>query len=332
MSSYYAGVRAIGAIPGMVSIHDNDKHIELDSGVVPRVTMTKQIALMLHDNKPHSFVIEQTGVRKFRPLAEMVARQVVTCLRIDNSVDVPPPRPPPQLPVPTSGPPPPPQLPVPTSDPPPQVPTLEPSRPVYDTQILRVGEDGKHLIKVYIPSATPAANTRRKVVLYLSSTTCEEAPIYDFQGSEVVCAPQFENSGRAAWRNEVPDWLVNWAIEAQAADNSRWSLFGFSRGACWGAAIAADVRLHFHRVALVAPYILPRWSEEQTSQLCVRLRQKGNNLCIAFGSRDHWQPCSVVQLIQEACASLVFEGLDHQESLRAGVQALWHGLFFEPIE
>ena len=183
---------------------------------------------------------------------------------------------------------------------------------------------------MYIPSSgTQAANTRQNVVLYLSSTKGEEAPIYDFQGREIVYAPQFDNSGRYAWKNEVPDWLLNWAIEAQQAeDNSRWSLFGFSRGACWGAAMASDVRLRFHRVVLVAPYVLPRWGEQQTRKLCARLPQYGNNLYIAFGSRDPWPPCTVIEFLQRTSRSEVFEGLNHEESLGACVQALWSGLCF----
>ena len=71
MSSSYAGVKAIGAIPGEISISDSENHIEMHSGEAPPVTMTKQTALMLvRDNKPHGFVITQKGIQQFRHLAE----------------------------------------------------------------------------------------------------------------------------------------------------------------------------------------------------------------------------------------------------------------------
>ena len=179
---------------------------------------------------------------------------------------------------------------------------------------------------VYIPSGI-RADTR--VVLYLPSTHCEEAPISDFQGSEIVYAPQFTNHGRHPWKNAVADWLLNWVAEAQVDDPSRrWSLFGFSRGAAWGAILALDVRLTFHRVLLVAPYVLPSCSDHDRHKLTVKLPKYGHDLCIVFGTADPWQPCILIKTIQQTCRNMIFEGLGHEASMAKGVQELWTGLVF----
>ena len=63
MSSSYAGVRTIGAIPGMISVSPTKDQIGIHSGDAPPVTMT-QTALMLHGEQPQAFVITRKGVLK----------------------------------------------------------------------------------------------------------------------------------------------------------------------------------------------------------------------------------------------------------------------------
>ena len=118
----------------------------------------------------------------------------------------------------------------------------------------------ENVIEVYIPRALPKT---KHAVLYLPDATGEQAPINAFRGNEIVCAPQFTNydGNGKAWRNVVPDWLPKWVAEAQGRGvRCRWGIFGNNRGGAWGAILAADGRLTFHRVLLVAPYILPSCS------------------------------------------------------------------------
>jgi len=183
-------------------------------------------------------------------------------------------------------------------------------------------------LMVYIPDGIRTSADDR-VVLYLPSTRCEEAPISAFQG-EIVYAPQFTNTGRRghAWKNAVADWLGNWVAEAQAYHPAQWSLFGFSRGAAWGSILAIDVRLAFHRVLLVAPYVLPSCSEQEKDTLTKRLPQYGTNLCIVFGTADPWPVDPLIQRIQDTCRSINFPDLGHEASMTKGVQELWRGLVF----
>jgi hypothetical protein len=351
VSSSYAGVRTLQLIPGMISISGSELQIENHTGEFPPVTLTKQTGLMLHGEEPQGFVFKKTGVWKHQHLAKMLEQQVLSCFRLANSdapaevVETPPPPPPVPPPPP---PPPPPVLPSPVPTQPRATSATVTSAtatsatvncatvtsadhlfasPKYVVRHLNVGE---HLINMYIPFAARAETTQnRRVVLYLSSTVCEDAPISDFHGTEIVYAPKFINCGRKPWKNAVPDWLLNWVAEAQVDDPScRWSLFGFSRGAAWGTILADDVRLTFHRVLLVAPYVLPSCSDVDRHKLTVKLPMYGGDLCIAFGSADPWKACSLFQAIQQTCRSKVFEGIGHQTSLAKAVQELWEGLIF----
>lgn len=295
-------------IPGTISISPSELQILTHSGEFPPVTMTTQTGLMLHGEQPQAFVITNKGVCKHQHLVELLERQVRTCFAINNLVQAPA--------VVEEAPPPPPPFP-PTADQP-------CANPEYFVRHLQVGE---HRIKMHIPIGR-GADTKR-VVLYLASTQGEEAPTSAFEGSEIVYAPQVTNHGRKPWKNDVPDWLLNWVAQAQVNDVScQWCLCGVSRGAAWGAILAADVRLTFRRCLLVAPYVLPSCSDRCRGMLTVRLPTYKKNLCIAFGSADPWQPCNVFQQIQQSCRSRVFEGLGHDESIRQGVQDLWKGLMF----
>ena len=148
-----------------------------------------------------------------------------------------------------------------------------------------------------------------------------------FHGSEVVLVPPITNDGSQPWRDGVPEWLSSWVVRAQAESVAcRWSLCGLSRGAAWGLTLAADEKLHFHRVLLVAPYVLPSCSERFVGMVLQRCLLYGNNLCIVFGSREEWQPCDVIRTIQRSCLSCTLDGLRHLPSLRQGPQRLWSGL------
>ena len=143
--------------------------------------------------------------------------------------------------------------------------------------------------------------------------------------------PQFTNHGRKPWKNDVPDWLLNWVAAAQRNDvKCTWSLFCFSRGAAWGAILAADVRLNFHRVLLAAPYVLPSYNHGpgHRMRLTERLPLYGHNLCIAFGTEDPWKPCSLIEGVQQTCIHKVFQGLGHEATLAKCVQEFWSGLLF----
>lgn len=321
-------------IPGMIRVFPNEKQIRIHSGDTPPVTMTNQTGLMLHGEQPQAFVITRKGWCKHQHLVEMLERQVRICFRIANSTQFPGQAqvveaPPPPVPSPPMVPSP---APAPTQPAPPVLPSPGPTQPpAYVVRQLHVDA---HLIKMYIPSGIGAPTNTRCAVLYLASTTGEEAPIQNFQGREIVYAPQFTNHGRYAWKNGVPDWLVNWVAETQVNDAScRWSLFGFSRGAAWGALLAADVQLRFHRVLLVAPYVLPSCSPDDRHKLTARLPMYERNLLIAFGSADSTK-LEVISLIQEIqqtsgrTAVCEFEGLGHKASLARAVQEFWRGLFY----
>ena len=175
MSSFCAGVRAMQAIHGMISISDTKLQIKRHSGEVPPVTMTKQIALMLYGEQPQAFVVTKRGHEKYRHLADMVKQQAVTCFRHAKQVQAPAEvveAPPPPPPVPS-----PPVLPVLPSPVPTQPPATADqlcTSPEYFVRDLHVSEN---LIKVYTPSSISAGTTHtRRVVLYLPSTTGEGAP------------------------------------------------------------------------------------------------------------------------------------------------------------
>jgi len=203
--------------------------------------------------------------------------------------------------------------------------------PEYYRNSIRFGAENEHSIKMFVPRRQESDRSIQQVVLYLASTDKVEPPVSDFTGSEIVYVPEFVSHGRAPWRNGVPDWLIDWIKEKQAEDISQWSLVGFSRGAAWGAIVAADARLAFHRVLLVAPYILPRSTHEPgfMERLEKILRKYNKRLRIVFGSEDTWRPCELVQRIQDTsgCISDSYIGLGHTESFYEASRTLWCALF-----
>ena len=244
----------------------------------------------------------------------------------------------------TTTPPPPPPPPPPSVTPPAVLPTQPPPTADLDQTLTSYGyrvqhlHFGEHLINKYIPVKTPT--TPPRAVLYLHGTGGEQPPVRAFQGSEIVYAPQFTNHGKKKWTNDVPDWLLKWVAKAQVDDAScQWCLFGFSRGAAWGAILAADVNVTFHRVLLVAPYVLPSLSTNDRQKLETRLPKYKHNLYIAVGSKDVWKPYTIALLEaihidpnDPLIQTIVFEGVDHWESLEKAAQKLWKKHFYGIVD
>ena len=205
--------------------------------------------------------------------------------------------------------------------------------PEYYRNDIRFGAKDEHSIKMFVPRRRESDRSIQHVVLYLASADKVEPSVSDFTGSEIVYVPEFASygPGRQHFKNEVPGWLIDWIMQKQAEDTSRWSLVGFSRGAAWGAIVAVDARLTFHRVLLVGPYILPQSKREQgfIERLVTTLPKYNHKLCIVFGSADPWQPCDLVRRIQDTsgCLSYLYPGLGQKESFSAASRRLWRRLF-----
>ena len=203
--------------------------------------------------------------------------------------------------------------------------------PEYYRNDIRFGAKDEHSIKMFVPRRRESDRSIQHVVLYLASADKVEPSVSDFTGSEIVYVPEFVSYGPQPFKNEVPGWLIDWIMQKQAGDTSRWSLVGFSRGAAWGAIVAADARLTFHRVLLVGPYILPQSKREQgfIERLVTTLPKYNHKLCIVFGSADPWQPCDLVRRIQDTsgCLSYLYPGLGQKESFSAASRRLWRRLF-----
>ena len=80
-STSYGGSKTMQLIPGIINVSDNEDQIVVRPADVPQVTLTKQIAVMIHGADPHAFVITKSGVAKYSHLVEMLNRQVSACFR-----------------------------------------------------------------------------------------------------------------------------------------------------------------------------------------------------------------------------------------------------------
>ena len=164
-----------------------------------------------------------------------------------------------------------------------------------------------------------------EAILYLPSTNGERPSIPSrWRGKVVIFALQNPSAGGIPWKNDIPDNLWEWVAEAQRG-NSRiaWTLYGGSRGGAWGAILAADPRLRWSQVILVAPYVLPRRRDQP---LAVGLRRLEKRLRVAFGTADDWlaDTRSFVDQcgIRDTCVMEGFSGLKHDASLKEG-EELW---------
>ena len=180
-------------------------------------------------------------------------------------------------------------------------------------------------MKIYFPSSSSGSRSNCNVkVLYLPSTCGEEPPVDKFSGREIVYVPIHPNSGKVAWKNPVPPWLVEWVADAMAANKEcKWSICGFSRGAAWAALLAAKFR--FERVLLIAPYVWPCLSPEDRGQMRLELPKYGQTLAIVFGSLDYYQACDLFEAIRSVCVRIDFEGVDHEGSKKKAL-VYWQGL------
>ena len=202
-----------------------------------------------------------------------------------------------------------------------------------------VGERAEH-VDVYMPSRhplrddlNPSAEQEALVVLYVSSTHNEAAPIDDFHGSETVYAPKFKNHGSTgAFKNKIPPWLCDWIAKKQL-QGQRWFLFGCSRGAAWGAQVAVHPALHFEQVCLIAPYTPSDIKKQDPSgikkkDLLEKLKEYKKKLTIVYGSDDHWLKTDPDELMSELaadCNFIMLPGKDHDASMKEA-RAKWLSL------
>ena len=162
-------------------------------------------------------------------------------------------------------------------------------------------------------------------VLYLPTTFCESPPIAKFGGRMVVYAPKFTNQSKKPNRNPMPPWVRDW-IATKQNGQQRWSLFGCSRGAAWGAQLASISTLKFVQVFLVAPYTFAWAEEKQNDDMVKGLKKYGQNLTIAFGSKEYLAKSTWTNDVFDNCHGVTWEGLTHEESIKRAVDE-WGGLF-----
>ena len=175
-----------------------------------------------------------------------------------------------------------------------------------------------------------------KMVLYLPGTTGEPPPTDQFVGIEIVCAPMFTNSGKCPWKNRPPDWLSSWVANEQViAPRRRWSLVGFSRGAAWALILAAEERLFFDRVLVVAPYKIPSFTDPEQEKIIAAVGgRRPGTLCVAFGSNDYWGIDPMMKKIKEILEAHLWrtlEGKGHETSLAPAMSSLWPGVIWTPL-
>ena len=111
--------------------------------------------------------------------------------------------------------------------------------------------------EIYLPSTAEAGPAQP-----LDSST--------FAGSEIVFSPIVSKIGKYPWKNDVPKWIEPWMeclMETYSVGS--WNLMGFSRGAAWALEIRSRMKA-FGLVLLVAPYLLPRRTEEEKKEIAQR--------------------------------------------------------------
>ena len=105
------------------------------------------------------------------------------------------------------------------------------------------------------------------------------------------------------------------------------TIYGGSRGGAWAAIFAADVRLVWSRVLLVAPYVVPC---RDAQPMAVGLQRLGERLQIRVGQADEWLPATYKFVedcaISRTCDFQIFSGLAHEASLRER-EDLWTRAF-----
>ena len=164
-----------------------------------------------------------------------------------------------------------------------------------------------------------------EAILYLPSCNGERPSIPShWRGKAVIFALRNPWNGRNPWKKDIPNNLWEWVAEAQGRmSRVAWTLYGGSRGGAWGAILAADARLTWSRVILVAPYVLPCRREEPP----VGLQRLEKRLRVAFGTDDAW--LLATQRFLDQCGirwTSWIEGysdLNHDAVLKQGEHLLW---------
>ena len=186
---------------------------------------------------------------------------------------------------------------------------------------------GDDRINVYMPRNTTVESTARWAVLYLCSTTSEAPPMDRFHADTTIYAPQVTNKHKKPWKTPIPKWLIDFIANEQRNDGDcRWSLFGFSLGAAWGALLAAE--FVFAYVVLVAPFLV---NEGDSRKLMQKLPAYSDQLIIVVGSEDAWSADrsketfyfrQVVERSCPKCQCFDIDGIGHEGSLDHAVQKL----------
>ena len=194
---------------------------------------------------------------------------------------------------------------------------------VVKTFMFQSNDKVKHNYHLYI-----STGFKEKVVVYLPGTILEppnnqpnnskQVPRW-WTGEEMVFAPEIEGQGGTPWRNEMPTWIPEWVhfLQSQAPKETQWSLMGFSRGASWGVSLLSQPDVTFHKVLLVAPYMLPRWSEAHKAQILRALGASGLRARLVCGERDHWRAdcLRLLDEVSKSCDVRCALQCDHDESL-----------------
>ena len=168
--------------------------------------------------------------------------------------------------------------------------------------------------EIYLPSTAEAGPAQP-----LDSST--------FAGSEIVFSPIVSNTSKPPWKNDVPKWIEPWMeclMETYSVGS--WNLIGFSRGAAWALEIRSRMKA-FGLVLLVAPYLLPRRTEEEKKEIAKGIveEQKSprNALVCAYGDSDPWKPDAPLMELMDQFRTARFRDCGHDDSKQRAIDTFW---------
>ena len=168
--------------------------------------------------------------------------------------------------------------------------------------------------EIYLPSTAEAGPAQP-----LDSST--------FAGSEIVFSPIVSKIGKYPWKNDVPKWIEPWMeclMETYSVGS--WNLMGFSRGAAWALEIRSRMKA-FGLVLLVAPYLLPRRTEEEKKEIAKGIveEQKSprNALMCAYGDSDPWKPDAPLMELMDQFRTARFRDCGHDDSKQRAIDTFW---------
>ncbi len=172
-----------------------------------------------------------------------------------------------------------------------------------------------HQYKIY--QAVRPRDCGKVVVFYLPSTCLEEPGGLPQIGDAVIVAPVIEPQGGTPYKKACPPWIAELIQTYQRtyihAVSVKWSLMGFSRGACWGMEIAADTSLRFNMVLLAAPYYLGSWDAFKRQSINNGLSAQGKSIMLIYGEKDAWQPCRKLMELDGSCNMHEIPGVGHDD-------------------